>query len=293
MSKNQVFAHLISSLVLDYLEMTIYTYICRSKDMPKSGIQLPLKSAQTILTYLAENKISQTTFANTLEVTPRTLNNWLAGRHTIDPAKLQWIIHQVGIGLEDFFDGAVPTEYGCPNGVVSCVGQVYNNGVAATVEKTYPRIVKFFQEQISFTKFPRHGFFQAFEHDVHKGKNYYFQFWLTSEEKIAEAKFVMSFTIASNSHYAIRISYGEVLVKPEKVGIKQYFQPSDYAVQRPEKQFCVAKVATWLDEAPHTFVVNSDVKFKIVEKGRISEEELRRASDIGVFWKHFFFHSDE
>jgi len=180
-------------------------------------------------------------------------------------------------------------------GVIDGVGQISKCGIAAAVGKAYVKLVKLFHEQISFVKFPEKGFFQTFEHDVKKGQNYYFQFWITTEEKIEEAQFILSFTITNpcNSHYAIRTSYGEVIVKPDGVEIKQYFQPSDYEVQRPDRQLCLAKVATWFDKVPHTFVVTSKIKFKIVQKGRISEEELKKSSDIAVFWKHFFFHCDE
>jgi len=39
-------------------------------------------------------------------------------------------------------------------------------------------------------------------------------------------------------------------------------------------------------------VIVSDVKFKIIEKGRLSEEKVKSANDMAVFWKHFFFHAD-
>lgn len=263
--------------------------------MSKTGIRLPPKAAQTIKDYLIDHRLSRQAFANTLKVTPRTLNNWLAGRHAIDPDKLQLILPQIGVGVEDFFGGQVPKEYCCPEGVISGLGQIFKCGVAAAVGKAYISVVKLFKEQISFTKFPRTGIFQTFEHDVKLGRDYYFQFWIISAEEVEEAKFMMSFTITnpSNSRYVIRISYGEVLVQSNQVEVKQYFQPSHQVVNRPEKRLCVAKVATWFDKLPHTFVVNSNIKFKIVEKGRISEEELRQATDIAVFWKHFFFHRDD
>ncbi len=119
-----------------------------------------------------------------------------------------------------------------------------------------------------------------------KGKNYYFEFWIVLDEPIEEAKFTISFTINN----LVRIDYGEIIIKLDCIEIKQYYQPPDYQVNRPAG--CVAKVATWFDELPHTFIVVSDVKFKIIEKGQVSEKTLKSSNDIAVFWKHFFFHAD-
>jgi hypothetical protein len=80
-----------------------------------------------------------------------------------------------------------------------------------------------------FVLLPRKGFFQVFEHNLKYGKNYYFEFWLISETGIEEAKFTISFTIANS----IRIDYGEIVVKSDRVEIKQYYQPPNYQVSRP------------------------------------------------------------
>ena len=96
----------------------------------------------------------------------------------------------------------------------------------------------------------------------------------------------MSFTIAN----LVRIDYGEIIIKPDCIEIKQYYQPSDYQINKDVHN--IIKVATWFDELSHTFIVVGNVKFKIIEKGRVSEEKLKSTNDMAVFWKHFFFHAE-
>jgi len=141
-----------------------------------------------------------------------------------------------------------------------------------------------FRNHITFLKYPKDGYFKTFKHDIQKGQNYYFEFQIKLMEEIEEAKFVVSFTVNNQ----IRINYGEVRLEHDKVDIIQYFQPPDYSVKRAGKN--TIRVATWFDELPHTFVINSQIPFEIEEKGKISEYELNQANDIAVFWKHFFFH---
>jgi hypothetical protein len=162
----------------------------------------------------------------------------------------------------------------------------YKTGVANLLHNVYRKIEELFMKRISFVLLPRKGFFQIFEHDTKKGKNYYFEFWLVSETVVEEIQFTISFTIANT----IRIDYGEIIVTSNAVKIKQFYQPPDYQVKRPNE--CLAKVVTWFDELSHTFVIVSDKPFKIIEKGRISEEKLHHVDDVAIFWKHFFFHAD-
>lgn len=256
--------------------------------MPKKGIQLSARSIGIIREYLKIQEITQEDFAEKLQVTPKTLSNWFTGKSTVDTDKLDIILKTLGIGVEDLLGEDIPQEYIFHEETMRAVWQVYKMGLAATGHRAYRKIAELFKEHVSFVMFPRKGFFQMFEHNVKKGKNFYFQFWIVPEEAVDEAKFTLSFTVGN----LIRINYGEVLVKKTAVEIKQYYQPPNYEVKRPEKEVCLAKVVTWFDEMSHTFVVVSDVKFKIVEKGRISEEKLKNSEDIAVFWKHFFFHAD-
>lgn len=64
-------------------------------------------------------------------------------------------------------------------------------------------------------------------------------------------------------------------------------------MKRMDNNTRTLKAATWLDEATHTFVISSDVKFKLEDKRRITttEAELKNAGDVAVFWRHFFFHA--
>jgi len=256
--------------------------------MSKRGIELSTQTIEIIKDYLRVHEITQEEFAAQLQVTPKTLNNWLTGKNTIDLDKLDIIVKMMGIGLEDLLGEDIPQKYVFHEETMRAVWKVYKGGLAAIGHRVYRKIAELFKEHVSFVMFPKRGFFQMFEHNAKKGKNYYFQFWIVTEEAVEEAKFVISFTMGN----LIRINYGEILVKKTAVEIKQYYQPPNYEVKRPEKEVCLAKVVTWFDEMSHTFVVVSDVKFKIVEKGKISEEDLRDSKDIAVFWKHFFFHAD-
>ncbi|OQW94024.1 MAG: hypothetical protein BWK79_08050 [Beggiatoa sp. IS2] len=266
--------------------------------MPKKGIQLPTQTIEIIKNYLKEHKMTQEKFAKKLGVSSRTLSNWLSGRSPVEPDELDNLAKILGIGLEDLFNGELPEEYDLLYNfykeTVKAVWKVYKSGLAGIGQRIYKKIDRLFRNHVSFVLTPRKGFFQTFEHDTKKGKNYYFQFWIQLEEEIAEAKFVISFTIGN----VVRVDYGEIIVKPESVEIKQYYQtPTHYQVKRPVKDVCTTKVVTWFDEMSHTFIVVSDVQFKIVEKGRISEGELKQvqnqANDIALFPKHFFFHEDD
>jgi len=251
--------------------------------MPKKGIQLSAQTVEIIKDYLREHEITQEEFAEKLEVTPRTLSNWLSAKNAVDFDKLDVIAKTLGIGLEDLF-GDIPQDYVFHHETARAAWWLYRTGLAGLFQRTYKKVAELFRERVSFVLVPKRGYFQTFEHDISRGKNYYFQFWLVSEEDIAEAKFTISFTIAN----LVRIDYGEIIVRKEDVVLKAYYQPPDFYVERPAKEVCLAKVATWFDEMSHTFVVVSNVKFK----GRTSEEELRKSEDVLVFWKHFFFHQD-
>jgi transcriptional regulator with XRE-family HTH domain len=255
--------------------------------MPKKGITLPDKAVKVIKHYLKINKVSQSEFAEQLQTTPRTLTNWLSGRSTIDQDKIDKIAEILGIGLENLFDSNIPKEYIFHEEAAQAIWRIYKSGLAALGQRTYEKIVELFKEHVAFVIPPKKGFFRTFKYDLSEGKNYYFQFWIISEDKVAETKFTMSFTIAN----IVRIDYGEFIVKQDIVEVKQYYQPSNYQVKRPTGDINAIKVATWLDELPHTFVVVSDIPFEIEIKGEISEKELKESEDIVIFWKHFFFHS--
>lgn len=261
--------------------------------MPKKGVCLPPHAVDVINDYLRVHGITRETFAEELKVTPRTLRNWLNGESTVDHNKLNQIVAKMGIGVEDLLGENIPPEYVFHEETMRAVWKVYKDGLAAIGHRIYRKIAELFREHVSFVILPKRGFFQMFSHDVKKGKNYYFQFWIVTDVEVDTAKFIISFTISNLKGVdLIRINYGEILVNKTTIGIKQYYQPPNYEVKRPPTEVCVAKVVTWFDEMSHTFVVTGDVKFKIVEKGRISEEELKDATDIAVFWRHFFFHAD-
>lgn len=258
--------------------------------MPKTGIVLSKQATQTVKDYLEQHKLSQETFAEEiLHVSPRTLRNWLAGKTAIDDDKLELIIKTLGVGVEDFLGGEIPQHYKFQYGVVDAVFRVWKDGVAAVGESAYGKIVELFRDHVSFVRLPRSGFFQAFEHSPRQAKNYYREIWLTPAEDLDEIKFVFSFTI--NKFF--RISYGEIILKKDTVEVVQYYQPPNYQIKRIDNASRTIKAATWLDEAPHTFVVTSDVKFTLEDKGRVllSEDELKNAGDVAVFWRHFFFHA--
>ncbi len=254
--------------------------------MSKRAIPLSPKTVTVIKHHLASQNITHEEFAKHLKVTPKTLNNWLSGRTAIEFSKIDHLVKTLGIGLEDLFADEIPQEYTFHQEAAQVSFWLYKRGVAGLLHNAYRKIGELFMKRISFVLLPRKGFFQVFEHHTKNGKNYYFEFWLISETTADEAKFTISFTIAN----MIRIDYGEIIVKPDTVEIKQYYQPPDYQVARPTE--CLAKVATWFDELSHTFIVVGDKPFTIVEKGHVSEEKLRQSKEIAVFWKHFFFHSD-
>jgi len=254
--------------------------------MSKKSIPLSLKTIEIIKTHLATRHITHEEFAKQLKITPKTLNNWLSGRTAIEFNKLDHLVKTLGVGLEELFGDEIPQDYIFHQEAAQVSFRLYKTGVAGLLHNAYRKIGELFMMRISFVLLPRKGFFQVFEHNLKYGKNYYFEFWLISETGIEEAKFTISFTIAN----IIRIDYGEIVVKSDRVEIKQYYQPPNYQVSRPTE--CLAKVVTWFDELPHTFVVVSDQPFKIIEKGRISEGKLHHVDDIAIFWKHFFFHAD-
>lgn len=256
--------------------------------MPKKGIELSPKAIEAIKHYLKRNKMTQEKLADQLQVTPKTLNNWLSKRSTIDKDKLDSLIRILGLGLEDLFADNIPNEYVFHEETVKAVWRVYRSGLADIGHRVYRKIGELFRKNVSFVLFPKRGFFQTFEHDIKKGKNYYFQFWIQTDEEITEATFIISFTIK----HLIRVNYGEIIVKSDNIEVKQYYQPPNFQVKRPDKSLCSIKVVTWFDEMPHTFVVVGDSPFKIIEKGRISEDELKQADDIAFFPKHFFFHEE-
>ncbi|RKZ77517.1 MAG: hypothetical protein DRR16_29480 [Candidatus Parabeggiatoa sp. nov. 3] len=250
--------------------------------MPKKGVSLTPEASQKIKNYLKQNNLSQEEFAeDVLKVSPKTFRNWLSGKHSVDFEALNIIIEKLGIGVNDLLGDV--DKYNCTTGVVSTIREIYQNNVAVYVEKSYRKIFDLFRNHITFLKYPKDGYFKTFKHDIQKGQNYYFEFQIKLMEEIEEAKFVVSFTVNNQ----IRINYGEVRLEHDKVDIIQYFQPPDYSVKRAGKN--TIRVATWFDELPHTFVINSQIPFEIEEKGKISEYELNQANDIAVFWKHFFF----
>jgi len=251
--------------------------------MPKVGVFLTPEASKKIKRYLKQNNLSQEEFAENLKVSSKTLRNWLSGKHSVDLEALDIIIYKLGIGVNDLLGDVDCDRYNYTAGVVSTIREIYQNNVAVYVERSYRKIFDLFQSHITFLRFPQHGYFRTFEHDAKKGKNYYFEFYIKLKEEIETAEFVMSFSV-----YKVRINYGELHIDHDRVDVVQYFQPPNYSVKRASKN--IIRVVTWFDEVPHTFVVNSKIPFEIEEKGKISEYELKRADDIAVFWKHFFFH---
>lgn len=254
--------------------------------MSKKAIRLSQKTVAVIKHHLAIQNITHEAFAKQLNVTPKTLSNWLSCRTAMEFSKIDLLVKTLGIGLEDLFEDEIPQEYTFHQEAAQVSFWLYKTGVAGLLHNAYRKIGELFMKRISFVLLPKKGFFQLFEHNIKNGKNYYFEFWLISDTNIEDAKFTISFTIAN----IIRIDYGEIIVKSDCVEIKQYYQPPDYQVPRSTE--CLAKVATWFDELSHTFIVVCDKPFAIIEKGRVSEEKLRQSKDIAVFWKHFFFHAD-
>jgi hypothetical protein len=258
--------------------------------MPKKGIYLPPRAVEAIKTHIEQRGIVYETFAKkTLKVSVRTLHNWLASKNAIDQEKLDLLIKELGIGVEDLFGEQLPEEYRARDDMFPTLRLMYETGVALTVKNAYSNVAKLFWQHISFNKFPKTGYFKTFEHDISKRKNYYCQIWLIPEEEVEEITFTFSFTIFN----ILRITYGEVILKKDCVELKQYYQPPNYIiVERPSIKKPLVKAATWFDEANHTFIISSNVKFKLENKGYISEMDLRHTDDVAVFWKHFFFHPD-
>lgn len=254
--------------------------------MSKKAIPLSPKIIAVIQYHLITRQITHEEFAQQLKITPRTLNNWLSGKTAIEFNRLDHLVKTLGVGLEELFGNDIPQDYIFHQETARVAWWLYKSGVATIFHNAYRKVAELFMKRISFVLLPKKGFFQVFEHHVKHGKNYYFEFWLVSDEPVEEAHFTLSFTSAN----LVRIDYGEVIVKSDYVEIKQYYQPPDYQVKRPNQ--CLAKVVTWFDELSHTFVVVSNKPFKIIEKGRISEEKLHHVDDVAIFWKHFFFHAD-
>jgi len=259
--------------------------------MPKKGVFLTLEASKKIKSYLKQNNLSQEEFAEgILDVSSKTLRNWLGGKNSVDLDALDIIIDKLGIGINDLLGDMDCDKYNCTTGVASTVREIYSNHVAIYIEQSYRRITGLFNDHISFLKFPKHGYFKTFEHDPNNSKNFYFEFHIKLEEEIEEVKFTIGFTISK-----IRIDYGEINIGRDKIDIVQFFQPPNYSVKRIDKK--VVRVVTYLDETPHIFIVSSDVPFELEKKGKISEEDLDlpnllngQASDIVVFLRHFFFH---
>lgn len=254
--------------------------------MPRKGIKLPDKTVQIIKSHLKKHRLTQAKFAEQLAVSPKTLNNWLSGRNTIDQKDINKILEMLGVGLEDFFAGDIPKEYVFHEEIGSVIWRIYKSGLAILGCRVYKRIAELFKTHINFVIPPKKGFFQTVKQDSKSKKDYYFQFYIIPEEKVNTARFVISFTLAD----VVRIDYGEFTVKQDIIEVIQYYQPPNYQVKRPTGNINAIKVATWFDELPHTFTVVSDIRFKIEKKGEISEETLQSAEDIVIFWKHFFFH---
>ncbi len=258
--------------------------------MPKKGIYLPPQAVEAIKTHIEQSGIDYETFAKkALKVSVRTLHNWLAAKNTIDQEKLDILIKELGIGVGDLLGEQLPEEYRSRDDVFPTLRLVYETGIALTVKNAYSNVAKLFWQQISFNKFPKTGYFQTFEHDISKRKNYYCQIWLIPEEEVEEITFTFSYTVFN----VLRITYGEVILKKDCVELKQYHQPPpNYTVKRPDMKKPLIKAATWFDELNHTFIISSNVKFKLEDKGYISEMDLKHADDIAIFWKHFFFHGE-
>lgn len=79
--------------------------------MSKKAIQLSQKTVAVIKHYLAIQNITHEEFAKQLNVTPRTLNNWLSGRTAMEFSKIDHLVKTLGIGLEDLFEDEIPQEY--------------------------------------------------------------------------------------------------------------------------------------------------------------------------------------
>ncbi len=137
--------------------------------MPKKGIQLPTKSIESIKNYLTIHHITHDELAHQLKVTPKTINNWLSGRTTIEFKKLDEIVKLLGIGLEELFDGEIPQEYIFHQETAHVAWWLYKTGLANLFHKAYRKVAELFMKRVSFVLLPKKGFFQVFEHDIKEG----------------------------------------------------------------------------------------------------------------------------
>lgn len=249
--------------------------------MPKKGIFLPPQAINAIKTYLDEHNLTREEFAENMGVASRTVTNWLSGKTSVDNEKLELIIKILGIGVQELL-GNVPEEYNVRSDFPSIFRVVLNNTQLVTkLIRIYKNAVMLFFKYVTLNKYPETGFFDTFYHDENKGKNYYSEIWILSNEPIDKAKFVISFTLAER----IRVDYGEIQVEKDRVTAYQYYQDFPDVSQRPTEHNCIAKFTTWFGEESCLFIVRSNIKFRVEVKGKIPDHEICQANDIAAFWK--------
>lgn len=266
--------------------------------MPKSGTPLSEYAVRVIKEQLSDRGISQAAFARDwLYKEPRTFRNWLSRKTGVSNEEIEAIAKALGIGIEDLLgESKVPNSFHFYFDVIGAVEQVVKRGLSKGGE-AYTNVTRLFNERVCFTKLPLKGYFRAFEHKAEGKKvNHYYHVKLSpiDESPREKVRFVFSFTVSGFHRNLLRIEYGEVILRPDKVEIVQYYQTPNFELERSPEDPWEVTVATWFDKLPHTFIVTSDVPFDLSELGKISEEELqRRRAEIACLPKHFFFHPDD
>ncbi len=257
--------------------------------MPKIGFFLPQAGSDIIKKRLREMNISQEKFAyDYLDITPKTLGNWLGQRTSIDLKKFEAILINLGIGIEDIFSDKLPKEYRSKTNIF------FNQNLRALmssdkIQKLFDKhrknnqdMLQYVLQHVSFCTIPMKGPFVTIRNDGTKQKCYA-DIYITTQERFEETIFILSFQLLE----VVRVNIGEIIVKRNQVIAKPYFKKNFHIVNRSPQKTATVRIATWFyDEGCLFFIKNKDkISFTAEVRGYLNEEDIENNCHIATFWK--------
>ncbi len=255
--------------------------------MPKTGFILPPEGARKIKDVLKKRGISQEVFApEYLEVSDRTLRNWLSGTTRIDEHNLEKLLMHIGIGVEDVFGNELPGVYrdkSTLSRLIANFRRLVLEGDIAEVIKKYKGYLESLAEHVSFHRIPERGPFFTFVHDETHAHRYA-HIEVVLPEGVENATLSLSFQFLK----VVRVTIGHIVVNQDSVTATPFFQKYPHTVERDKNNPEVIHFAMWFASDPTVFFVESlnDCVFEARLSEMLTEQEYaQKEREIAVFWK--------
>ncbi len=253
--------------------------------MPKLGFLLTSQGAERLRERLAEEGLSQEVIADELNVTARTLRNWLAADTRIDSVHLEQLLTRLGVGPQEVLERNDYLQYFCKPSVLEAwkaLRALAVSGAMSGAVTRYRDMVSAMLRHVSFSRIPDRGPFRKITQGGDQ-QQCYLHVAIEPGMRVEETSFLLSFLFLD----LVRVNIGKIVVDRRVVTALPFFQRYPHRVERDPEDAAI-RFAMWVNGYGSIFFVESEdglvFQAKIVE-GLNEAEMARQADRIVVFWK--------